>query len=99
MHNTRIADVFDEIADLLEIQEGNQYRIRSYRNAARTVRDLGDPLQERVEAGEDLTDLPGIGESMADKIAEIVDSGTAKRRGLSFTMSINLILLAPEQAN
>ena len=41
VHNTDIADIFDEIADYLEIEDENPFRIRAYRNAARTVRGLG----------------------------------------------------------
>ncbi len=42
MKNTEIAGQFDEIADLLELRGDNQFRIRSYRNAAQTIRDLSD---------------------------------------------------------
>jgi DNA polymerase (family 10) len=41
VHNTDIAAAFDEIADLLEIQGDNPFRIRAYRNAARMIGDLG----------------------------------------------------------
>ncbi|MBU1694868.1 MAG: DNA polymerase III, partial [Verrucomicrobia bacterium] len=57
VHNADIAAVFDEIADLLDIQGENPFRIRAYRNAARTVQDLGRELREMVEAGEDLKAL------------------------------------------
>ena len=40
VHNADIGRVFDEIADLLEIQEANPFRVRAYRNAARTVENL-----------------------------------------------------------
>ncbi|MFO8006559.1 MAG: DNA polymerase/3'-5' exonuclease PolX [Candidatus Brocadiia bacterium] len=79
MENAQIAEVFEEIADLLELQEGNQFRIRSYRNAARTVRDLSRRLQDMVSEDEDLTELPNIGESTAEKIAEILETGTCER--------------------
>ncbi len=79
MENAQIADIFDEIADLLDLQEANQFRIRSYRNAARTVRDLSRRLEELAEDGEDLTELPNIGSSTAEKIHEILDRGTCER--------------------
>ncbi len=79
MENAQIAEVFEEIADLLELQEGNQFRIRSYRNAARIVRDLSRRLEDMVEDGEDLTDLPNIGRGTAEKIAEILKTGTCER--------------------
>ncbi len=44
MTNTQIAAVLDEIADLLEFQDANPFRIRAYRNAARTVHDHGESL-------------------------------------------------------
>lgn len=75
MHNVDMAAVFDEIADLLDIQGENPFRIRAYRNAARTVQDLGRELRDMVEAGEDLKALPGIGDDLAEKIIELVQTG------------------------
>ena len=76
MQNSDIARVFDEVADLLEIQDANPFRVRAYRNAARTIRDYPDALAELVRAGtKDLTDIPGIGEDLAEKIAAIVTTG------------------------
>ena len=76
VHNADIASVVDEIADLLDISGDNPFRIRAYRNASRTVLDLGRELQQMVEEGEDLTALPGIGDDLAKKIADIVRTGT-----------------------
>ena len=78
VHNTDIAGIFDEIADFLEIEGENPFRIRAYRNAARTVSGLGSELKDMVAAGEDLTKLPGIGKELAAKICEILETGTAK---------------------
>ena len=75
MQNPDIARLFDEVADLLEIQSQNPFRVRAYRNAARMVRDFPRPLQEEVRQGADLTELPGIGDDLAEKIATIVASG------------------------
>src|SRR5574341_480853 len=76
MQNPDIAAVFDEIADLLEIQGENPFRIRAYRNAARTIRDLPDPLTDAVREGtRDLTEIPGIGEDLAEKITALVTTG------------------------
>ncbi|MBI5611945.1 MAG: DNA polymerase/3'-5' exonuclease PolX [Gammaproteobacteria bacterium] len=75
VHNADVAAIFDEIADLLEIQGANPFRIRAYRNAARTVQELGRDLRELLRRGEDLTELPGIGDDLAGKIAEIVETG------------------------
>ena len=75
MQNPDIARLFDEVADLLEIQSQNPFRVRAYRNAARVVRDFPRPLQEQVRQGADLTEIPGIGDDLAEKIATIVASG------------------------
>lgn len=74
--NADAAAVFNEIADLLEVQGGNAFRVRAYRNAARTLADLGRSVKEMLEAGEDLDALPGIGKDLAGKIAEIVATGS-----------------------
>ena len=73
--NATIAAIFDEIADLLEIQSANPFRVRAYRNAARTVGDLGTELRAILAGGMPLTDIPGIGEDLALKIQEILDTG------------------------
>jgi DNA polymerase (family 10) len=76
MQNPDIARLFDEVADLLEIQDANPFRVRAYRNAARTIRDFPEPLTDVVRAGaKDLTDIAGIGDDLAEKIREIVATG------------------------
>jgi DNA polymerase (family 10) len=77
VHNADIAAIFDEIADLLEIEGANPFRVRAYRNAARTLRDLKREVTAMIAEGGDLTELPGIGEDLASKIKEIVRTGTA----------------------
>ncbi len=79
MENARIAEIFSEIADLLELKGGNAFRVRSYRNAARTVSELPQRLEDMVFEKADLTELPNIGEGTAEKIREILDRGTCKR--------------------
>jgi DNA polymerase (family 10) len=51
VHNADIAAVFEAIAGLLEIQGENPFRIRAYRNAARTVGDFGRDLKTMLDAG------------------------------------------------
>ncbi|MEK9140903.1 MAG: DNA polymerase/3'-5' exonuclease PolX, partial [Nitrospirota bacterium] len=77
VHNADVAAVFEEMADLLEIEGSNPFRIRAYRNAARTLRDLPREVGAMLGEGEDLTELPGIGEDLAGKIKEVVETGTA----------------------
>jgi DNA polymerase (family 10) len=76
VHNEDIARVFDEIADLLEIQGANPFRVRAYRNGARTVRQLQEEVADMVGRGDDLTLLPNIGTALAEKMVEIVETGT-----------------------
>jgi DNA polymerase (family X) len=76
MQNPDIARLFDEVADLLEIQDANPFRVRAYRNAARTIRDYPESLADVVHAGaKDLTEISGIGEDLAEKISTIVTTG------------------------
>jgi DNA polymerase (family 10) len=76
MENPAIAALFDEMADLLELDGAVVFRVRAYRNAARTVRDLGAPLREMAERHpEQLTELPGIGKDLAGRIQELVATG------------------------
>jgi histidinol phosphatase-like PHP family hydrolase len=78
MDNKRIAAVFEEIADLLELQGGNQFRIRSYRNAAQSLGSLSERLEEIAADGR-LENIPNIGNSTAEKIREILETGSCKR--------------------
>jgi DNA polymerase (family 10) len=75
VQNAEIAAVFTEIADLLEIEGANPFRIRAYRNAARTIGDMGRSVQAMVEKGADLDALPGIGPDLSARITEIVGTG------------------------
>ncbi|HFQ14594.1 MAG TPA: hypothetical protein ENK40_07360 [Gammaproteobacteria bacterium] len=78
IYNEDIAVIFDELADLLEIENANPFRVRAYRNAARTVRGLARELSDMLADGYDITSLPGIGKDLAAKIREIVDTGHAR---------------------
>jgi DNA polymerase (family X) len=73
MNNARIADTFDLIADLLEFTGANPFRVRAYRNGARTVRDLREPAATiAADQNRSLTDIDGIGKDLADKIKQLV---------------------------
>jgi DNA polymerase (family 10) len=75
IHNSQISDLLNHLADLLEIEEANPFRVRAYRNAARTINDLPHDVASMLAAGADLSELPGIGEDLAGKIREIVETG------------------------
>lgn len=74
-HNADIAAIFEEIANLLEIEGANPFRIRAYRNAARTIGELSTEAYAMVEKDEDLTRFPGIGHDLSEKIKEITSTG------------------------
>ena len=75
VHNADIATAFETIADLLEIEGANPFRIRAYRNAARTFSELSQEARDMLARGEDLTRLPGIGADLAAKAGELVSTG------------------------
>ena len=75
IHNSDVERIFNRVADLLEIEGANPFRVRAYRNAARTIGGLSRSVSDMIEADEDLTDLSGIGEDLAGKIEEIVETG------------------------
>ncbi len=76
MENIDYAHVFEEIADLLEIQGANPFRVRAYRNGARTIETLSQPLESLLEdESARLEDLPGIGKDLAGKIRELYQTG------------------------
>lgn len=75
VQNAEIAAMFDQCADLLEIEGENQFRVRAYRRAARTIEGLPQSVRSMLSAEQDLSELPGIGKDLAGKIAAIVDSG------------------------
>ncbi len=76
MTNADIADTFEHIADLLEYQGGNVFRVRAYRQAARTISGTVDSLVTvRADPDRSLTDIEGIGTDLADKIGVLLDAG------------------------
>ena len=78
MTNAAIARVFDEIADLLEMKGENQFKIRAYRQAARTIKKLPSEVEQMVRNGDSLQDIPGVGEAIAKKIDDLVKTGHVK---------------------
>jgi DNA polymerase (family 10) len=79
VNNTAIARALTGIADLLEIRGENPFKVRAYRRATRTVEGLTRPLAAMVDAGADLTTLPGIGRDIARVITELVQTGESGR--------------------
>ena len=76
MKNQLVARILNEIADMLEMQ-AVEFKPRAYRRAARTIESLAEPI-EQVYAQGKLQDLPGVGEAIAKKITEIIETGSLK---------------------
>ncbi len=77
MTNTEIATVLETIADLLEFQGANPFRVRAYRNAARTIHDLAEPVTQILDSADRrLTDIPGIGADLSEKVTTLVRTGS-----------------------
>ena len=75
VHNADIAATFNDIADLLEICDANPFRIRAYRNVARTVSGFSHEFKTLIDTGTPPPKLPGIGADLSAKIYEIVTTG------------------------
>ncbi|MDH3719078.1 MAG: helix-hairpin-helix domain-containing protein, partial [Planctomycetota bacterium] len=77
MTNAQIADTFDQIADLLEFEGANPFRVRAYRNGSRVIRDLTESAATIIaDPDRDLTDLEGIGKDLAEKVATLIGTGS-----------------------
>ena len=75
--NAQIADVFEQIANILERQGENPFKIRAYRNAVRTLENLPEPAADIAARG-GLKKIPGFGEAIVGKTSEILATGTCE---------------------
>ena len=76
MKNSQLADLFEQLADLLEFQGANAFRTRAYRNGARAIRDLPESISSIVEDDpKRLQTIDGIGKSVAEKCVTLVRTG------------------------
>ena len=88
MTNDQIADVLDQVADLLEFESANPFRIRAYRSGSRVVRELAESVSAIVEdATRELTELPGIGKDLAEKIMHYDKNADAEYKAHMFLMN------------
>lgn len=78
MKNQLVAQILNEVADMLDMQ-GVEFKPRAYRRAARTIESLGEPIEDVYSKGK-LEELPGVGEAIAKKIGEIIETGSLKYR-------------------
>jgi len=75
--NEAIAQVFDEMAELLEFRGENPFRVRAYQNGARAIRELDEPVKAILEdSARDLADVPGIGKTLVEKAAKLLATGS-----------------------
>jgi DNA polymerase (family 10) len=79
VHNKEIASIFGELADMLDIKGEDQFRVRSYRNAARIISGMTESLARRADDRKSLEKLPGIGKRIAEKIMEISRTGRLRQ--------------------
>jgi DNA polymerase (family 10) len=75
MRNPEIAALLDELADRQQVEGESPFRLRAYRSAAKTIRSHPVAM-ERVAAAGELQDIPGIGEAIAQKIRDALQTGT-----------------------
>jgi len=75
LQNNEIRDLLNQVADLLEIRDDNPFRVRAYREAARVIEQMSEPVASLVKANKDLSQYRGIGRDLAAKIREIVETG------------------------
>lgn len=76
MTNQEMAAVFEEMADLLEFQGANPFRVRAYRNGARKISDLPEKVTDIVaDPDRSLSDLEGIGKDLAEKLQQLATTG------------------------
>ncbi|HUE75353.1 MAG TPA: DNA polymerase/3'-5' exonuclease PolX [Chloroflexota bacterium] len=74
MNNDEVAGIFDRIGDLLEVKGESTFRVNAYREAARQIRSVGEPIADLAEAGR-LRDIRGVGDAIALKIEEYLRTG------------------------
>lgn len=93
MTNADVARAFSEIADMLEIQGADAFRINSYRRVARTIGDLATDINE-IAARNELGQLAGVGRSSAAKIQELLETGRLQMRAeLAADVPVSLLQL------
>src|SRR5258708_15378350 len=73
--NGDVALIFERIADVLDIQGENPFKVKAYRNAVDTLRSLDQPVSRLTAEGK-LAAIPGFGDAIRGKITDILSTGT-----------------------
>ena len=76
--NEEIAELFEQLGMMLEMQGESVFKIRAYQRAARAIEGLSLPLAQAVNDGQKLTGIPGIGKAISEKIQELVTTGQVR---------------------
>ena len=79
MTNLEIADALDRLADLLQVERENPFKVRAFRRAARSVEGHPVAMETLIAGGGDPTILPGVGREIANVIRELVGTGKSTR--------------------
>jgi len=77
MKNLEITKIFRDIAMILEIKGGNVFRIRAYERAAQNIEGLSQDVEDFIKA-DNLTEIPGIGKDLSERIKEFARTGKIK---------------------
>jgi DNA polymerase (family X) len=79
MDNAEVARVLQQIADMLEFQNENPFKFRSYQMAAETIGSMGTPITDITARGgaSELQKIPGIGKTISAQIIEIIETGNS----------------------
>lgn len=75
--NREIAEIFENISDMLSVLDENPFKIRAYKKAAVNIMELGEDIEDTAKRDE-LTEIPGIGKDLGEKIKEYIKTGKIK---------------------
>ncbi len=78
MDNSQIAEIFETIANLLEVKGENVFTVRAYQRASRTIERYPEDIQRMVAEGKNLREISGIGRAISEKINEMLSTGGLK---------------------
>jgi len=78
MKNKEVAGILGKIADLYEIKGGESFRVRAYRSAIAQIENMGEDIEDVAARGE-LESIPGVGKATAEKVRDIIETGTTAR--------------------
>jgi len=92
MDNIEIAQILNEVADILDIQEANKFRAGAYRRAAQVIEAMPEDINEIYRENK-LEEIPGVGESIAEKIKELIEKGKIGKNGVNSIFLYYLFLV------